>query len=258
MIRIIHLSDPHFGTEPECLPAVLLGCIETLGADAIVLSGDLTQRATPRQFRAARRFIASLPAPVLVIPGNHDVPLWNLPLRAIDPWRRWRLHLGLPLEGHLELPGVSIIGLNSANPKVWKDGRVTGAQISRIERQIAASGPRRVIVALHHPPQPPSGEPPSLARADELVGVCRASGVEMILSGHLHFSHVAPVVGASGILAVQTGTCLSERQRGDGRAFSVIDLHVEGATVVHHRLEADGLFKPDAARDWRRGTEGWH
>ncbi len=255
MTRIAHLSDPHFGTEPDPLPSVLIAHLVDLAPDLIVLSGDLTQRALPAQFRAAQRFIADLPAPTLVIPGNHDAPLWNLPLRLIDPWRMWRRLLGCGLEGRIETDRVVIVGLNSANPRVWKDGRITPAQRDGLVRAFADAGTRRRILALHHPPRPPTDEPPSLVGADALIAACEAQGVEMVLSGHLHVTQIVPI--APTVLGVQTGTCLSSRIRGDGNAFTLLDLRPDGVTARHHRLAPDGTFVADAVTVWRREAGFW-
>lgn len=257
MTRIAHLSDPHFGTEAAGLPEALAAHLATLSPDLILLSGDLTQRAYPAQYRAARAFLAALPAPTLVIPGNHDAPLWNLALRLTNPWRDWHRHLTLPLEGEWQDDRILLIALNSANPRVWKDGRLTQAQLDHIAARCATSGPRRRLVALHHPPQPPVGEPPSLHHAAETIATLQSAGVEMVLSGHLHFTHVAPLAKAPGILALQAGTCLSTRIRGDGNAFTLIDLTETGAAIAHHRADSRGQFHPDATVTWERTAAGW-
>lgn len=257
MTRIIHLSDPHFGTVPDGLAQRLLDCVQGLRPDAVVLSGDLTQRARKFQYSLARQFLEGLPAPVLAVPGNHDVPLWNLPLRLTNPWRGWRRGLGLPLETVLAAGDAAILGLNSANPCAWKDGRVTAAQLAHLRDVFSGVGARRRIVALHHPPEPPEGEPASLMGAEALIETCKGAGVEMILSGHLHFTQVAPLAAASGLLAVQAGTCLSSRTRRDGNAFTLLDLTAQGVEVRHFRLGADGAFGADAATVWTRGKAGW-
>jgi 3',5'-cyclic AMP phosphodiesterase CpdA len=257
MTRIIHLSDPHFGTVPPDLPHALAATLATLAPDAVILSGDLTQRARPAQFAAARRFIEGCPAPLLAIPGNHDIPLFNLPLRLLAPWRNWTRHLDLPLEGEITTPSALIAGINTANPHVWKDGRIHPAQLERLAALFARAGDRRRIVALHHPPEPPNGEAPSLAGADGAVAAFARMGVDMLLSGHLHFTHIAPLTAAPSILSVQAGTCLSTRTRNDGNAFSMIDLTDHGATITHYRATPDGSFKPDAATSWAQTPVGW-
>src|SRR5579875_2925577 len=98
MRRIVHLSDLHFGrTRPDLL-GPLLESIHAAAPDLVAVSGDLTQRARAGQFAAARRFLAALPRPVLVVPGNHDVPLDAAWARLLWPWRRYRHWIGRDLE----------------------------------------------------------------------------------------------------------------------------------------------------------------
>lgn len=257
MTRIIHLSDPHFGTEPPGLPAALAQTLAGLAPDAVILSGDLTQRARVSQFAAARAFIATCPEPILAIPGNHDTPLYNLPLRLLSPWHNWQRGLGMPLESTITTPRAIIAGINTANPHVWKDGRIRTAQLHHLSHVFANAGDRRRIVALHHPPEPPKGEPPSLANAATVIRAFTDMGVDLLLSGHLHFTHVAPLTAAPTILSVQAGTCLSTRTRNDGNAFSMIDLTDAGATITHFRACSDGSFRPDAASQWISTPDGW-
>lgn len=257
MIRIAHLSDPHFGTEQPHLVPQLLQALAALAPDVIVLSGDLTQRARRRQFATAQAFVASCPAPVLCIPGNHDMPLENLFARLRHPFRGYQRAFGPDLEPVIDTRAAIIAGVNTANPHVWKDGRITPAQLDRLGEIFAQAGPRHRIVALHHPPVPPLGEAPSLAGAQAAITALSRIGVDLVLSGHLHFSHAAPLASAPRILAVQAGTCLSNRTRQDGNAFTLIDLGADTATLAHHRAQTDGRFVADAAMTFARSDQGW-
>lgn len=258
MTRIAHLSDPHFGTEEPALLPALAACLADLRPDAVVLSGDVTQRALPAQYAAAGRFLATCPGPRLVIPGNHDAPLWNLPLRLMDPWRDWRRVLALPLQDEIVTQDAVIAGINTADPRAWKDGRLRQAQLDDLAALFARHAGRRRIVAMHHPLAPPRSEPASLRGAGRAREALVAMGVEIVLSGHLHFTHVAPVPAAPGLLSVQAGTCLSTRRRGDGNAFSLIDLAPQGGAVItHYRAEGTGRFRPDAVALWSNGPQGW-
>jgi 3',5'-cyclic AMP phosphodiesterase CpdA len=122
MTRILHLSDIHFGAVDARLVQPLLALAHDLRPDATVISGDLTQRARPEQFTAARAFIDRLPGPVLCVPGNHDMPLHNLALRLVAPFARYRRAMGSELEPTVTLPGAVLQGVNTANPLVWKSG----------------------------------------------------------------------------------------------------------------------------------------
>ncbi len=257
MIRIAHLSDPHFGTEQPHLVPSLLQALKALTPDVIVLSGDLTQRARRRQFAAAAAFVAACPAQVLCVPGNHDIPLENLVLRLLWPFRAYRRSIGPELEPVIKTPTALIVGVNTANPQVWKDGRITEAQLDRLANLFADAGPRHRVVALHHPPVPPPSEAASLAGAQAAIAAFAALGIDLVLSGHLHFSHAAPLASAPRVLAVQAGTCLSDRIRQDGNAFTLIDLAADTATLTHHRAQTDGRFAPDAAMTFARSAQGW-
>ena len=257
MTRILHLSDPHFGTVPDGLADALADCLRGLSPDITVVSGDLTQRARPAQFRAARAFLAACPAPVLAIPGNHDTPLWNPLRRLLQPWGHWQRHLGQPLQATLTAADTAIVALNTTDPRRWKDGTITTAQLDTLSRSFATCRARHRIVTLHHPPEPARGEPPSLHGAPAALAAFRDLGVEMVLSGHLHFTHIAPLAAAPAILSVQAGTCLSDRTRGDGNAFTCIDLTGTGARLTHYRATPSGRFEPDLAHDWARGPQGW-
>ena len=147
-----------------------------------------------------------------------------------------------------------IVGVNTANPLVWKDGRITPAQLDRLHRAFDAAPDRRRIVAMHHPIEGPPGEPRALAGATGAAAAFAAMGVEIVLSGHLHFTYAAPLTLAPGVLSVQAGTCVSTRTRSDGNAFSMLDLGDNAVTLTHIRAQPDKTFRADA--DWTLRREG--
>lgn len=257
MTRIVHLSDPHFGADEPRLLQPLLEAVAALAPDLVVLSGDLTQRARLDQFRAAGQLIQRMPAPVLVIAGNHDVPLYDLRLRFGDPWRRWQKGIGRELEPVFRNEALVVVAVNTANPLAWKDGKITQTQVARVAAEFADAGERRRIVVMHHPLQGPPDEPPALEGAGEALPGLVAAGVELVLSGHLHATYVTPLAGAEGILSVQAGTCLSHRVRGDGNAFNSLTFTSDGLVLAHHRAQADGRFAADADVRLQRGLAGW-
>lgn len=248
MTRIAHLSDPHFGTEDPRLIAPLLGFLAQAKPDLVVVSGDLTQRARAGQYADAADFLRRLPAPHIAVPGNHDAPLWNLAARLAWPWAGWNRAIGPDLEGVVDHDAFVLVAINTANPLVWKNGRITPDQTDRIAARMAQAGNRRRLVAMHHPLEGPPGEPPSLVGAGPAAAAMAEAGVEIVLSGHLHFTFAAPVPAAPSILSVQAGTCLSTRTRNDGNAFTLIDFIPNGVTLTHVRAQPDGNFRADA--DW--------
>lgn len=257
MTRIVHLSDPHFGADAPHLIAPLVAAVAALRPDLVVLSGDLTQRARPEQFAAAARLIAACAAPVLTVPGNHDVPLWHLWLRLADPWRRWRRGIGAGCEPVWQSDQALVMGVNTADPLAWKAGRLRAGQLARMAAVFAGAGARRRIVVMHHPLQGPPSEAPALRGVSRALPVLRDAGVEIVLSGHLHATWVTPLDGAPGVLSVQAGTCLSHRVRGDGNAFNLLELVPGGVVLTHLRAGADGQFRADADLPLRREAGRW-
>ena len=134
MTRILHFSDTHFGTERKAVVEAALDLAAAQAPDLVVLSGDITQRARRRQFAAARAFIERLSLPVLAVPGNHDIPLFNVFARALNPYGNYKRALGAVLEPVFENPGLLAIGVNTTRPRRRKDGEISEAQIARAQR----------------------------------------------------------------------------------------------------------------------------
>ena len=170
MRTLAHLSDLHFGrVEPAVLEA-LRRRLRALAPDVVAVSGDLTQRARARQFREARAFLDSLPGPQVVVPGNHDVPLYNVVARFISPLGGYRRIVSDELEPGFVDEEIAVLGLNTARSFVLKGGRVSAAQIERLRRQFSGLGGERTkILVAHH--------------ACKGLQDC---GADVLVSGHAH------------------------------------------------------------------------
>ncbi|GAA5236861.1 metallophosphoesterase [Verticiella sediminum] len=218
MMRILHLSDPHFGTERPQVLTALQALAERLAPDVVLLSGDITQRARRWQFAAARAFADTLPAPVVAVPGNHDLPLFNLWARWRNPYGNYRRAFGQRLEPVFAEPRLLVVGVNSTRAGRHKNGEVTPEQVARVSGHLAAALPGQLrIVMLHHPVRAWSqGDRKNLliGRASA-VPAWLAAGADLILGGHIHLPYVLPLAGdgsRSG-WAIQAGTALSSRVR---------------------------------------------
>lgn len=224
MRRLLHISDIHFG--PKHLPEVAAG-VEVLVAerrpDLVVLSGDLTQRAKPRQFRAARAYVDTLrrTAPVLAVPGNHDVPLYRFWERLLVPFGAYRRHFDRELEPVYRDPELIAVGLNSAHGWGVKGGRIRGPSVVAAAQALATAPPGafRLAVVHHHLMRPPGVdcEHPSWG-ARRALDALAGAGVELVLSGHLHQTlALAPLGGSAVLRQLLCGTTTSSRGRGPER-----------------------------------------
>jgi 3',5'-cyclic AMP phosphodiesterase CpdA len=266
MRTVVHLSDLHFGRVDQALVAPLLGAVRELKPDVVAISGDLTQRARTAEFIEARAFLARLPTPQIVVPGNHDVPLYNLLARFRMPLTKYRLHITSDLAPYYEDAEIAVAGVNTARSFTHKGGRINRQQIEAVSARLCAAPKDAVrIIVTHHPFDVPMGhtENDLVGRARTAMEAWSACGADVFLSGHLHLSHISqtakryPVAGHSA-LVVQAGTTISTRARGEANAFNV--LRVNGSEIAVDRFEwgvrAD-TFALVEAHLFERTRDGW-
>jgi len=220
MSRVLHISDPHFGTERKNVAAALQRFVQDARPDLIVLTGDITQRARRSQFASARDFLAGLPAPVLAVPGNHDIPLFNILLRVFNPYGNYRRAFGNVLEPVFESEDLLVLGVNTSRAGNHKDGEVSTVQIARVATRLAGATPRQLrVVAQHHPVRAHTETDLSnlLIGREHAIPAWVDAGMDILLAGHIQLSYVHPLGGNSGATGwtVQAGTALSSRVRGN-------------------------------------------
>ncbi len=249
-LRILHISDLHFG--PPFLPTVgerLLRMAELLMPDAVVVSGDFTQRAKPQQFIDAASFLKELPpVPQLVIPGNHDVPLYRVAERMLKPHALYRQHISQELNPVLRLDGAVLVGLDTSSPyRNLTNGRIHQWQLDLCSNALrnAPLDAARIVVAHHHfAPAPDYLHDWTMPKARRAIDRFIDLGVEMILGGHLHRAYIGNSLDffpgshrERGIIIVQCGTTTSRRGRGREReknSFNMIEVTQTSHRVTHY------------------------
>jgi len=266
MRTIAHLSDPHFGRiEPSTVQA-LIATIAEARPDVVVVSGDLTQRAKEREFQEARQFLRALPSPQIVVPGNHDVPLYNVLARALKPLRNYRRYITTDLEPFYSDDEITIVGINTARSLTFKSGRINSRQVARSCTRLEACGENRTrIIVSHHPfDLPETRELHGLVgRAHMAMAGFARCRVDLILSGHLHVSHTsesAPRYKIPGhsALVIHAGTATSSRARGELNSFNI--LQVDRSSVSIQCLSWNrqhGSFLLSATAQFHRTPTGW-
>ncbi len=262
MRTILHISDVHFG--PPHLPRVSAGVLELVERrrpSIVVLSGDLTQRAKPEQFAAARRFVDSMPVPTLVVPGNHDVPLWRVFERALQPFRAYRTHFASELEPIYSDDEMLVVGINSAFNWTFKDGRIRLARLLEVGEIFAAAdaGLFKVAVVHHHLIPPPNfGTQRVLANAYEAIDLFSSVGVDLILSGHLHQAYIGNSEefypkGRPPVVILHSGTTTSNRGRAGERERNTcnwIAADLASMVVSHLRWHPELERFAEHSRHW--------
>jgi 3',5'-cyclic AMP phosphodiesterase CpdA len=240
MRTLVHLSDLHFGRVDQALLNPLRELVERIAADVVVISGDLTQRAKVEEFEAARAFLDSLPGPQIVVPGNHDISLYNVFRRFAKPLSRYRRYITDDLDPVFIDDEIAVVGLNTARSLTIKDGRVSHEQIATIRSRLAGLGPEITrIVVTHHPFDLPDHfeKRDLVVRAPLAMAVFAETGVDILMAGHMHASHAGSTAARYQIdeyaaLVIQAGTATSTRGRGEVNSFNVV-------RVDAHRVEID-------------------
>lgn len=270
-MRILHLSDLHFG--PPLVPVVAEAMLEIapqFNADAIVISGDFTQRAKPEQFAEARGFIERLPdCPKLFVPGNHDVPLYRVRERWFKPHAEYRKYISDQLDSVLRLDDAILVGLDSTAPRsAISNGRIMRDQLDFCRRAFENAGDdvARIVVAHHHfAPAPDYLHDQTMPKAKRAINEFVDLGVEMVLGGHLHRAYIGNSLDFysgndrdRGIVIVQCGTTTSRRGRGREReknSFNLVTIAGDMMEIVHYVYfdDKDGFRKLSLHRFPRPG-----
>jgi 3',5'-cyclic AMP phosphodiesterase CpdA len=237
--------------------------------DLVVVSGDFTQRARTEQFEEACEFLDRLREAghdVLAVPGNHDVPLYDVFRRFLSPLTRYKRYIDDTLCPVHELPGVTVVGINTARSLTFSDGRINEEQMKFIRETFGRSRPDALrVLVTHHPlfalPVGETGEVKRAVGRNELaLDAAAESGVDMLLAGHHHTAstHSARdlVTRAGPALVVQAGTATSVRLRDEEQSFNRIDIEGESVTLTLQRWK-DEKFESDTEQRYEREGDHW-
>lgn len=266
----MQISDLHFGAPYiEKIGEAVLRIAPLLCPNAIIVSGDLTQRARREQFEDAKKFLSKLPdVPQLVIPGNHDVPLYRIHERLMDPHGLYREIISEELNPVLQIPGAVIVGLDSTAPRsAISNGRIFQWQLDACEQVFrdAPADTARIVVAHHHfAPAPDYLRDSTMPKARRAMTRFADWKVDLVLGGHLHRAFIGnsldfyPGVHRDrGIIISQCGTTTSQRGRGREReknSFNLIQFAASTISITHYMFfHHSNDFEPVSCHTFQRG-----
>jgi len=266
MRTLVHLSDLHFGrTDPQVV-AALPGTVESVRPDVVVVSGDLTQRAKEAEFKAARAFLDRLPGPRIVVPGNHDVPLYRVWERFLSPLGKYLRHIEHDLQPCFIDDEIAVLGINTARSLTFKGGRINEAQMHSIHGRFDPLPEHLTkVLVTHHPfdlPDQPENDR-LVGRARQAMEVFSGCGVDLLLAGHFHATQSGETSGRHELpgysaLVVQAGTATSTRGRGEANSFNVVRVE-SGAVAVEPWVwqPARNAFEPGRVDRFRLEASRW-
>jgi len=267
MARIVHLSDLHFGAHDARLVEAVEGSVDELKPDLVVVSGDFTQRAKTEEFAEACRFLERLRDgghEVLGVPGNHDVPLYDVLRRFLSPLTRYKRFIDDVLCPVHELRGAIVVGVNTARSLTFKDGRINAEQVEFIRDTFARADSESVrVLVTHHPlfALPVGDELQSaIGRQEMALDAIEEAGVDVLLAGHNHQASVNSardlVTRAGGALVVQAGTATSNRVRGQDQSFNLLDVDAERVALTVYTWSGDS-YRPADGQSFEQRDGAW-
>jgi 3',5'-cyclic AMP phosphodiesterase CpdA len=246
MKTVVHLSDLHFGRIDQPRIAPLLETIKSIKPEMVVISGDLTQRATKKEFAEAKAFLDSLSLPIFTVPGNHDIPLYHIFRRLFTPFNYYKNFISSDLAPFYVDDEIALIGINSARSIAVSSGRINKAQIEKIEK-IVEDIPEDIvrIAVCHHPFELPVLSPTHHKHTHKIIGRSKMAmerlaklKIDIFLSGHLHLHYISETTERYKIknynaLLVQAGTAISKRIRSKPVSFNVLRVE-RGKVEIDH------------------------
>lgn len=269
MPRLIHLSDLHFGAHDPVLVTAVERRLDEEAPDLVVISGDFTQRARREEFEEAGNFLMRIRDAgheVLAVPGNHDVPLYDVLRRFLSPLTRYKRYIDDSLCPFIEIDGAAVLGINTARSLTFKNGHVSHEQMQHIRdtfAKTAVNQPR--ILVTHHPLFAlPVGDGPELGHVmdDQQLALeaIADAGVDLLLAGHNHRASVADAAslatGAGKALVIQAGTATSTRIRDEMQSFNRIEIDGSGIRVTIQAWDG-GSFVSGDSQFFERHHECW-
>jgi 3',5'-cyclic AMP phosphodiesterase CpdA len=266
-MRILHTSDLHFGrpSRPEQV-AALEAFIGAESLDAIVISGDLSQRTRRSEFERASAFVRKCEAcaPTLVIPGNHDCAWWSHLLGMGDEYEmfaRYREYIRSDIEPKLRIPGATIVGVNSSHgiqsftlTRRPRDLTVVGAirgrqwERARLGFSMAPVHDLKVLVTHHNLLRGLTSKRWGLAsRAFGIVAAGNV-GADVVCCGHDHEQRVEEVEAAGRRIIVSTAGTLTDRTRGGlPGAWNLIEANERQVSVAIYEWGGSGFRRAKTA-----------
>ena len=242
LVKILHLSDLHFGRiEPKVLSA-LESFIKTHkeSLDLIILTGDLTQRAKKSEYLEARKFLDTFDCPLFLIPGNHDIPLYNIFLRLFTPYRKFLKYIGPLAKNFYEDDNLAVYGIWSTNHFTIKSGRLFKKDIKDLEDKFKDIPDHKIRIIASHHPLLDKGSHHLKSKIKKMIDL----RPHLFLSGHEHQSNVQYLNDEKQFpLLISSGTSSSSRVRDESNSFNLISIDEnKSVTVETFAFENNGFI----------------
>ncbi|OCH98165.1 3',5'-cyclic-nucleotide phosphodiesterase [Legionella jamestowniensis] len=232
-MKIVHISDLHIGMHQPLILDAFLKDVVQLQPQLTLISGDLTQRAKSHQFELLQSFLDQLPGTVLVVPGNHDVPLYNFLTRLMNPFKAYDHYVKEQFKAEFVNDEVAILGVNSVNPFKVKEGKIKSNTLEIINNFFTVEGKNLNILFFHHNFDHIAGLHKPLKNEEQFLRYLKTSNVDIVCTGHLHYANVGIIKKNNDkvCLVLHAGTLSCSRRKDKMNSYFVIDVNAKACSV---------------------------
>lgn len=265
MRTIAHISDLHFGRVERFADEALLNDLKDLAPSLIAISGDLTQRALHEQFQRAKSYLARLPSPYIVVPGNHDIPLYDVARRFLLPLHRYKYYISAHLSPLYIDNEITVLGVNTARSLTFENGKISKKQLEKTEQTLLGLPKQTVrVIVTHHPFVKPAlvmKHRKLVGGAEEALKCFERCDVDLVLSGHFHRTHADDLRSTyasikRSMIHIQAGTAISSRLRKQPNSYNLITID-EGLIRVEVREWHGDQFESGDIVEFTRKDGEW-
>lgn len=242
-MKLIHISDLHFGLHNPALIECFLQDMAEIKPDIIIISGDLTQRAKPPQYQLLLSFLQRLPAVVLTVPGNHDIPLNNLFARLVYPFKNYKHYIASSFNNEFHNDKLRILGVNSVNPFRVKDGQLTRKIRQQIKDYFSPDFDGINIIFFHHNFDYMEGWHKPLENYRQFVDYLKASPIHIVCTGHLHYANVSVLEKneEQSCLLLHAGSLLCLRSKDGLNSYYAMTIEQQSCQLQWRVFKQDGF-----------------
>ncbi|WP_419419949.1 metallophosphoesterase family protein [Legionella sp. D16C41] len=232
-MKIIHISDLHFGMHDEHILAAFIQDIMAHKPDIMIISGDLTQRAKISQFKQFKEFFNQLPKPVFIVPGNHDIPLYNTLARLLYPFENYKRYVTPDLTVTFSNQDIRILGVNSVHPYYIKDGRLTHKLLLTIKQYFDNEDEKLNILFFHHNFDYLEGLHKPLENDQEFLYYLKDSAINIVCTGHLHYAHLGLIEKNNHYpcLVMHAGSLMCQRSKDGLNSYYILENNKQSCTI---------------------------
>ncbi|KTD16277.1 metallophosphoesterase [Legionella jordanis] len=244
-MKIMHISDLHFGMHLPLVMEAFQKELELLSPDVVIISGDLTQRAKVQQFIALQQFLLSVSTPILVVPGNHDVPLYNIFNRLFKPFKGYSHFVGKHFPSEFINDELAILGVNSVNPLRVKEGKLTSGTLQKIDDFFATQNKAINILFFHHNFDQIEDLHKPLENEEQFVSFLAGSKIDIVCTGHLHYANVGLIRKKNDriCLVLHAGTLSCSRKKDDWNSYFFLEKKGSSCCEVDWRVFKENSFE---------------